>query len=439
MGRGEWKRFLLISILIAGVPVTLSAQQEPAPRELTLRESLQIAAQRDIRLVVSQERVAQALARIGQSRAPLLPQLDLNTSQKRQTRNLRSVGINLGGDPLVGPFNSFDARLQLTQTIFDPAAMSRFKAAQAGHELSLAELRQMKEDVMALVAMMYVDARRAAQSVEYAKAVVTTQEKKLSLAQSRLENGIASSLEIQQAQAAYDSARHFWQQTLTLATNTRLDLLASLGLDLEEQVQFPRENRINFALPEGDATVVLDGLPEIQVAQQQLSVDLKKRAAERAEYFPKISALADYGPSGASPSESNNTYAVGVQASMPIFEGGLRQARVREADSQVYASEAVLADTRTQTRAKISKARETFAQAQALLVEKESQLAVARQQLTLIQQRRRDGTATEEELLEAIAQEVEAQDEENEARATVLTAQINWAHVLGKMEEFLKE
>ena len=147
--------------------ITSVNAQEVVKRILTLKEVLQIAEESDIHLILSQERLVQALARVEQNKSVLLPQISVSSSERRQTRDLRSSGISFSGDPLVGPFNSFDIRAQMTQTLFDASTISRLKAAQAGKELSAAELKKTKEDVLALIATMFVNARRSKESLTY--------------------------------------------------------------------------------------------------------------------------------------------------------------------------------------------------------------------------------------------------------------------------------
>lgn len=432
-------RNFLVFILVINFSMPAAAQDKGSLRVVTLKEALQMAEARDIRLILSQERVNQSIARIGQNRSGLLPQLGISSSQKRQTRDLRTAGINLPGDPLVGPFNTFDARIQLTQAIFDPAAMARFNAARAGRELSIAELHKTREDVLVLIASLYIEARRAAQMAEYADSLLASEEKKLEIAKSRLTSGIGSDIELKQAQASHDTAINIKRQTSFHEVETRLDFLAALGMNLEEPVEFPENNGLNFSSPEKGAAPPVDNLPDVKLAQQELNVSRANVSAERSEYLPKISGLADYGPSGINPGDSSETYTLGVQASLPIFDGGWRQARVKEAESQVKASEAGFHDTQYQAQAKIIKALELYEQTQALVAEKTSRLAVARQQLSLMEQRLKDGTASVIEFLEAAAQEAWARDEDNEARATLLTAQINWTHARGGMEDILTE
>ena len=103
----------------------------------------------------------QAIARISEAQSDLLPHLDGVVSGGRQTADLRSEGISFPGfGPHVGPYNNFDARARVTIALFDPSAFERFQAAKKGENLSQAELEKTREDILALVATLFIDAQR---------------------------------------------------------------------------------------------------------------------------------------------------------------------------------------------------------------------------------------------------------------------------------------
>ncbi len=437
MREGRKILFIIMSLFVIFGALPLHA--ENMAKTLTLSEALKLASERDVRLIIAQERVVQALARLGQNRSVLFPQLNISASENRQTRDLRTAGINLSGDPLVGPFNVFDARARITQTIFDSSAMARFKSAQAGHELSMAELHKIQEDVLVLVATIFLDAQRSAQSVEYVQALINKEEKALAIAQSQKDLGISSDVDVKKAQASYNTAMRLFNEAKAHATESRLDLLTALGWDVNTSIQFLDDDGLNFPIPQEDYSLdSVEHLPEMAVARGQLTLDKSNLNVEKAGYWPKISMFADYGPSGVDPTDQNETYTLGVQASWPILDGGLRKYSKKEAESRVRESEAALQDTQRQSQSKILNALESFHQAQALAKEKESQHELSKQQLLLAQQRKIDGSASDLEVLDAMAQEAGAHDQENEARAALLTAQINWVSSVGRMNDFLK-
>ncbi len=425
---------VVLIMIVLTLPVVCSLHaNESVQRILTLTEALQIASEHDIQVLLAQERLVQALAQVEQRKSILYPQLNASSSGRRQTRDLRSSGIRFTGDPLVGPFNTFDARVELTQTIFDPATMARLKSAQAGEKLSEAQLRQTKEDVLALIADLYINARRSWQCLAYVEKLLAHATKKLEIIQQRINHGISADIEIKEIQAEFDAAVSFHQHMTNQALNTRLDLLAALGLDLNEAIQFADEDHWAYFAAQTEKDLTARDLPEMEVAKQNYLVSQYNHAKEKSAYFPKISAMADYGLSGVKPTDGSETYTLGVQATLPLFDGGFRRSSIKEAESKLKSSEANVRDVKVKLNAKIIQIHESVKQAEFLIIEKSSRLESVQKQTALIQKRLEDGTATEVEWLETAAQEAQALDQVNEAKAVLLTAQINWLHVLGKM------
>src|SRR5260370_390623 len=120
--------------------------------------------------------------------------------------------------------------------------------------------------------------------------------------------------------------------------------MAALGVSPQQDLEFVYDDAYKISAEELIAKDYKINQPDLEVARRQVQTQKSQKAVEQAGYFPSISALGDYGPSGLNPNDTNETYTMGVQFSMQIFEGGLRSARVREAESSVKESEAQLVD-----------------------------------------------------------------------------------------------
>ena len=82
----------------------------------------------NVLLKTAQERIDEAKGRRWQNDSDLLPHLSLGATQGRVFwENFAAQGLPFFG--VIGPFNSFDARLQVTQRIFDLSAISKLQAA----------------------------------------------------------------------------------------------------------------------------------------------------------------------------------------------------------------------------------------------------------------------------------------------------------------------
>src|SRR5690349_19827231 len=109
------------------------------PVRLSLRRAIELAvanrANPDVQIAQEAERIAGA--RQAQGRAAMLPSLESSLAGQNQTRNLAAQGFQFATPPgftipeTVGPFNSWDTRVALTQPVFDWSAVRRLRAASA--------------------------------------------------------------------------------------------------------------------------------------------------------------------------------------------------------------------------------------------------------------------------------------------------------------------
>jgi outer membrane protein len=414
-----------------------SAEEKTEAIELGFKEALTIAQERNAQVVMADERVKQALARVGQAASTVLPHLSASASQNRQSRDLRSVGLSLpNGDPHIGPFNSFDGRVQITQAIFDATAIQRLNAASENKELSVIDRRKAEDDVLALVATLYINARRAQENLQAAKILMNMDLKHWKLAQSQLAQGTVSQLDVDVARNTYAQSYFRWRQAHARETQTRVDLCAALDLPQDRRIVFSKKDEFSDEI--GDIDPLMQNHPDIEVAKKQLSVLSAQRNAEQADWLPKISALADYGRSGEDPNDASSVYTVGLQATFPIWEGGNRENRIREAKAKVRESEANLRDVKNQTQARIRIALDNLKQSKALLNQARAQIKVMDTRWKLALQRLNMGNGTTLDVIDAKAGRALALDDKSEALATYKLSQIDLAHALGRMKDLVQ-
>lgn len=409
---------------------------EPVPKTLGFRQALQLARERHVEVVLAEERVQRAIERLSEAGSVLRPQLTATVSQSRQTRNLEAMGITIPGrDPLVGPFNTFDGRLRWNQPLFDAEALDRLKAARADRALSEAESARAREDALALAATLYLEARRAGQSVELARAVADWAQARLELAQARLRSGSGTAVEEDQASAELESARHRLRAAEAEAVERRLDLAVALGLDPETPPGFAEESPEELSsesFREGGPNAALDS-PDVRVARAHLERRSLERSVERSARLPSLSASADYGLSGTTPGRSLGTYSVGGQVSLPIYEGGRTSSRIDQAEGRLKESRIQLEDVESRSKARFLSAEEELIRAGSRLEAGEAGLLAADKDLSVVEEKAEAGSAGALELIEARARRAAALDELRAAQTGVRLAQVGMARALGRM------
>lgn len=433
-------------ILVASfvwVSGTVKAEQPRQPYVLSLTEAIRIANEKNIDVIVSKERVNQAIARLGQSASELLPHITGTLSWNRKTQNLAPLlGINNtpgGGSSLVGPFNAFDARISVTQTLFDMSAIQRLRAARFGDKMSRATEVKVRQDVMALVGTLYLDAKRARETIRRADAVLKSDIKKFKILKKQHQIGLASVLEVMEAHSRMTSSRHIFQQAKADEIDKRLDLVTALEispdveLDYAEDELFP-EMQMPSRQEVKDASEVH---PEVESARQLTKQRKAEKLAAVSDFLPTVKGTADYGASGDEPRTSLQTYSFGGKVSWPLIDGTHNIFKLRETKSLLRESEAQLADTRLRLEAESLAAIEVIKQSEVFVQAAKKDFAVWKKQLALAELRVDNGSGSELELVAANASYAVAQDDLQEAIAIYRTAEINLAHSMGHMDWLL--
>ena len=166
-------RIIVLIFACMGFALPSMALNVQATTCLTLGDALQKANTLNLQVMMANARLSQAIARISEMQSDLLPHIDGVVSGARQTNDLRAEGIGFPGiGPHFGPYNTFNARPRVTVALFDPSAFERFQAAKKGENLSEAQLEKTREDILALVATLYIDAQRKEQSVGLLKTLL---------------------------------------------------------------------------------------------------------------------------------------------------------------------------------------------------------------------------------------------------------------------------
>ena len=117
------------------------------------------------------------------------------------------------------------------------------------------------------------------------------------------------------------------------------------------------------------------------------SSTLEARKADQktayADFLPKVSGSADYGRSGESPGNGSNTYSVGLTVSVPIWEGGAQQAKLKEVKGEVKEAQENLLDATQQEQVNIAKARVAIIEADDLRQAKAQERQTAQRSLRI--------------------------------------------------------
>jgi multidrug efflux system outer membrane protein len=217
---------LLIGKPLADLPAAQSLQEQNIVTDIPPGLPSDLLTRRpDIR--AAEHRLRAANANIGAARAAFFPRISLTGSVGSASNELS--GLFEGGS------RSWTFLPQLVMPIFDAGRNSaNLNLAEARKNIAVAEYEKtiqtaFREVADALVARAAVDEQIAAQ-----QAVVDAQAERLKLAELRYRNGVASSLEVLDAQRELFAAEQSLVQTRLLRLTNAVDLYRALGGGLNE-------------------------------------------------------------------------------------------------------------------------------------------------------------------------------------------------------------
>jgi outer membrane protein len=449
---GPRSLLIVIPIILASA-ACLSAQEIPGaakvatgqPAALSYEQAVRLAIENNLATLRAHERRNEARGQQEQARAPLLPNVSGVAYQASLTENLVALGFQPGTFPginrtFLGPFKNFDARLLLSQKVFDLSAIRNYQAGKAG--VRVAELGEAlaREQVASRAGLTYLEALRADRAVVAAQANVELAQALLQLAQDQRNAGVATGVDVTRAQTRLAEQQVGLAQAQTDSEQARLNLQRLIGLPLGSPLTLTDQLRfVDEPLPSVDTAVTqaAHDRREIQVAEEENKVTRLDLQSARAEHLPSLEVVGDYGSSGITPDNfALPTRRVAVQLNVPIFNGGLTQGRVTAAASRRRQTELALSDVRGQVEEDVRLALTTLRTAAVQVRAAEESVTLAQRELEMARDRFRAGVADNLEVITAQTTLANVRVLQVTALAQHNAARLNLAAALGRAETF---
>lgn len=366
---------------------------------LALREN------RDLRVAALQ--VEQARAAFRQTDAQRLPALNASAGASRS-----------GAAGQV----SQQVSLQLALASYELDFFSRVRNLSASAEQSLLAVddtrRSVQISLVAETASAWLTWAADLERQRLAQQTLESQQQSFTLTQRRHAAGAVSGLVLAQAQTALDSARADLAAYPATIAQDRNALELLLGAALPEDLEPRAEDAMATVsqlvdLPAGVPSSVLQRRPDVMSAEHGLIAKYADIGAARAARFPSISLTAGAGTGSTALSglfkSGSGTWNFGPSASLPIFDGGSREAAVRQAEAGRDIALATYDKTVQTAFREVAEALAVRATLAERLAAQQSLLASAERQLGLAQTQYRAGSTTQLDLLDAQRSRVGAQ------------------------------
>lgn len=272
--------------------------------------------------------------KLPQARAGLLPSLTLNG-----TTQWNDVEISKPVDRST-QYNSHNFGFQLTQPLFRWANWVQFEQGKLQVAAADAQLAQARQDTLLRAAQAYFDLLYAQDVLTSIVAQKTAASEQLELARKSFEVGTVTITDVHEAQSRYDLATaqeiaarsdiEVKRHALAVITGRAPEALRGLRSEVAFTLPEPARMEEWVDRAQTESLTVLAQLANQEIANREIE-------RQRAGHYPTVDLVATYGQNktvitfaGAPLNNESTTGTVGVQVSVPLFQGLGQESRVRE-------------------------------------------------------------------------------------------------------------
>jgi outer membrane protein TolC len=421
--------------------------KRPFSGKLSLREAIERGLEYNLSAAGFAQAVAQARGERRAARSALLPNLNGNLSETVQQTNLEAFGLRFQSPvpgfsipTVVGPFNYFDLRASLSQSVADLTAWNNYRAAKENERSNEFSAKDARDLVVLGVGGAYLQVVAARARVQSAHAQLDTATALLRQTTEQHNVGLVAQIDVNRSRV----------QMLT-----QRQRLVSLENDLSKQ-------KINLArmtgLPPNDRYEITDDVPfqaapvlsmedalkrafeersDLKAAEAQVWAAERARSAARSERLPSLSLSADYGAIGTNPAQSHGTFSVVASLKFPIWQGGRIEGDIEQADAGLTQRRAELEDLRGRIEMDVRNAYLDLQAAASQVEVARENLQVAHENVDLTRQRFQAGVSDNVEVVQSQESVASAELDYINSVFAHNVAKLSLARALGRASENL--
>jgi outer membrane protein TolC len=418
-------------------------QPTPGVLSLSFLEAIDRGLKQNLGLLLSEDSTISARGEKWKELSNLLPNVVAKGQEVAQQTSLSALGLRLSIFPrVIGPFNYFDVRASLNQSVFNWNYIQKERAAAQSVKAAEFSYKDARELVVLVTGNAYLQAIAGAARVETAQAQVETAQTLYTRSSDQLKAGVIPAIDALRAQVELQSR----QQQLIAARNEfakqKLALARIIGLALGQEFvladKAPYDALIPPTLEEGLRRAYASRSDYQAALAQARAAELSRRAAT-AERYPSFDIEGDYGDIGVNPGNSNGTFHVAGTLTVPIFQGGKVHADTLEAEAALRQARARLEDLRGQIDNDVRTVLLDLNAAADQVQVARSSVELAEQTLTQAQDRFSAGVSDNLEVVQAQESVASAHEAYISSLYAHNLAKVELARALGNAEQGVKQ
>ena len=385
----------------------------PLSGRLSLRDAVERGLQYTLGAVGIANGVRQAQGQSRVARSALLPNINGNLSETVEQLNLRASGIRFNTPPgfgafaipsVVGPFNFFDLRASLSQSVADMAAWNNYRSAKENLSANQLSAKDARDLVVLAVGGAYLQVIAATARVNSARSQVETANALYKQASDQRSVGLVAQIDVNRSRVQLLTQQQRLASLQNDLAKQKINLARITGLppndhyDLADEVPFAAAPALTI---EDALKQAFSQRADLKAAEAQVRAAERSRSAARAERLPTLSLNADYGAIGQNPSQAHGTFSVVGSLKFPIWQSGRIEGEIEQANAAVSQRKSELEDVRGQIETDVRKAYLDLEASRTQVEVATDNLQVTKETLKLTRQRYEAGVSDNLEVVQS--------------------------------------
>jgi outer membrane protein TolC len=339
----------------------------------------------------------------------------------------------------VGPYNYFDVRANVTQSLADLTRLHNYRSAKETARGATLNALDSRELIVLAVAGAYLQVIARQSRVDTARAQIATAQSSYTQAVDRNKSGLNAHIDVNRSQVELQVQQQRLNSLLNDLAKDKIAFARLIGLPQSQPVLLTEARPFDpqEKVPGLNETISLawEQRPDVRAAAAQVAAAEEARRAASSEYLPTLSVAADYGVIGVNPAQAHGTFSVTGTLRVPIYRSGRIDADIERAGAALAQRRAELQDIKGRAEQEVRNAMLDLDTATEQIRLAESNRALAGETVEQSGDRFRAGLADTVEVVQAQESLATAEQDYISAMYSYQLARVRLARATGTAEK----
>ena len=443
-------RTKVFTLIMAGL---FSGSLLHAQETLTLQEAVKYALENKAEAKKAKLDVENSEYMIDEVRAGGLPQISgqgsLTYNPLIQKSALDGALMGRPGETIMVAFGQpwqANAVAQVSQQLFNQSLFTGLKAAKSTREFYQINSQLTDEQLIEKVANAYYEVYQSDLQLKTIDNNLQNTTKTRDVLKGLVDAGLMKKIDLDRTEVAINNLMAQRQVVINAQELRENALKFAIGMNINEEIEFPAETfDVDASLLSEDFDI--NNRTEIRLAEKQIELLELNKQAKRAEYYPSLSFTGNLGylgfgqkfPIFNSDANFSPYSALGLNLSIPIFNGGATKARINQANVDIFKAKVDLEDAKLGLNLAGANAKAQIKNSLLTVDNNRRNVQMAQDVLDDTNNNYQNGLATLTELLDAENAYADAQNNLNTSLLNYRVAEIQLIKAKGNLKSLVNE